>query len=49
MSTAADGARRYIGLMSGTSMDGVDGALVTFSAAGASTLAFASRDMPAPL
>ena len=49
MSTAADGARRYIGLMSGTSMDGVDGALVTFTAAGASTLAFASRDMPAPL
>ncbi len=35
-----------IGLMSGTSVDGVDGALVDFAAGGATTLAFASRPMP---
>ena len=39
----------FIGLMSGTSVDAVDGALVDFSGAEPRTLAFASLPMPAPL
>ncbi|SDV48135.1 anhydro-N-acetylmuramic acid kinase [Chitinasiproducens palmae] len=39
----------YIGLMSGTSMDGVDGVLVDLSASGMRLLATASLPMPAPL
>ena len=38
----------FIGLMSGTSVDAVDGALVDFSGAEPRTLAFASLPMPAP-
>ena len=49
MCTSAVDSERYIGIMSGTSMDGVDGALVDFSGGRASTLAFASRDLPPAL
>ena len=40
---------RTIGLMSGTSLDGVDGVLVDFSDSHLSVLAFASCEMPAAL
>lgn len=39
----------YIGLMSGTSLDGVDGVLMAFESAGAHIVASASVDMPADL
>ena len=39
----------FIGLMSGTSVDAVDGALVDFSGVSPETLAFASLPMPAAL
>ena len=39
----------YIGLMSGTSIDAVDGALVEFASSGPRTLAFDSEPMPAAL
>ena len=39
----------FIGVMSGTSLDGADAALVDFSAARPRTLAFASIDFPADL
>ena len=49
MCTSAVDSERYIGIMSGTSMDGVDGALFAFSGGRGATLAFASRYMPPAL
>mgnify|MGYP000169712503 CR=1 FL=1 len=42
-------AELYIGLMSGTSLDGVDGVLADFSGTGVRVLAHAARPFEAPL
>ena len=50
MSVAANVVRElYIGLMSGTSLDGVDGALVEFSSGETRLLATAHIDFPAEI
>ncbi|WP_455279452.1 anhydro-N-acetylmuramic acid kinase [Cupriavidus necator] len=46
MTQAATGSKRYIGIMSGTSMDGADAVLVDFSGARPAVLAAASQPFP---
>ncbi|WP_428852309.1 anhydro-N-acetylmuramic acid kinase [Imbroritus primus] len=48
-SPAHPASRRFIGLMSGTSLDGVDGVLVEFSGDGPVVMAAAYREFPAAL
>ena len=49
MPTSTQSREMYIGLMSGTSMDGADGVLVDFSGAQPAVLAAAHAPFPAPL